>query len=449
MECSGSYSLCTGAEEEIAGGECRAELSEESLSLLPASGKAFSYSLRDILDISEGDYRLHLKLVSEEEMTLFHLGYRFEDFVRELCRCRNELLVKDMLMDEAVRDSGISAEFVCAREMAGERADGKCEPRLYETSLVIMPERGEPIRIPYSSITDLQEQDYLLVIRAGTGETVTFSQLGRDLSRLKKGLSEAIERLSLGIRAFLRELLPEESLPLLGKLAGLMLEGEGTRRSDIEALSPRLWGEMEKRLGLAGMKEEYDFLASLAQREQICIGFKRGLLGELTGEYLWFLIPIGNGDSTERAAGLSGRPASLVGNAIAMEAASLEGSGRATYFFRVVSRKDYQRLRMTEDLAREVNRTISTINRCMIEINFRREPIYLTDEQLNHPEFQRYRFSIARLPSLRSLRTLFIGRVIHSSPEQWKRDVMDLLRWNVSSNDDHDRWQRENESDIP
>jgi hypothetical protein len=56
---------------------------------------------------------------------------------------------------------------------------------------------------------------------------------------------------------------------------------------------------------------------------------KRGLMGDLTGEYIWFLVPIFSIDSVQP------------GNAIAMEATSNEGSGKATYFFRITDPQQY------------------------------------------------------------------------------------------------------------
>jgi hypothetical protein len=78
----------------------------------------------------------------------------------------------------------------------------------------------------------------------------------------------------------------------------------------------------------------------------------------------------------------------------------------------------------------------------MIEINFRREPIYLEDGKLNEPPYQKYLFAAKRLPSLQTLRSLFIGRVIHSTPEQWQADVLALLKFNVVAEDDGVKWSK-------
>ena len=72
----------------------------------------------------------------------------------------------------------------------------------------------------------------------------------------------------------------------------------------------------------------------------------------------------------------------------------------------------------------------------MIDINFRREPIYLSDDSLDSPKYTQYRFAVAKIQSLRILRSLSIGRVIHSSFDQWKNDITNLLDLNNNIKDD-------------
>lgn len=424
MECPGSYSLIDVNKQEIGKGESQVRLEEENISILPKFGEPLFFSLRDILEISEGDYKIHLALSSKEKLILFNLGYRYEDFLRILSKLRNEILLKDMLMHETLRKSGVEAEFIYFDENGNEKQKGKCEPRLYETALVIIPEKGELIRIHYSDILEIQEEDFALAITTDFGEKYVFSKMGSQFDSFTKTLSDLMNELSLKVQSSLKELLPKADPFVIRRAAKFMKEGKAAKRSDLESVSPELWEELEKKLEVAGIKEEYEFLKSLAQKEKMCIGLKRGLLGDLTGEYIWFFIPIYSTNP--------GEP----GNAVAMEAVSGEGGGKATYFFRIVSRKDYPNFTNIEDLHRETDDFIKRMNRCMLAINFRREPIYLPDERLKEPQYQKYQFAIAKIPALRELRQLFIGRVIHSSPEQWKKDVLDLLKFNVSMQDD-------------
>jgi hypothetical protein len=78
----------------------------------------------------------------------------------------------------------------------------------------------------------------------------------------------------------------------------------------------------------------------------------------------------------------------------------------------------------------------------MLDINFRREPIYLPEERLDETDYVKYKIASQRIPSLQTLRNLYIGRVMHASPEQWKNDVMELLRFNVATLDDLAKWKR-------
>jgi hypothetical protein len=117
------------------------------------------------------------------------------------------------------------------------------------------------------------------------------------------------------------------------------------------------------------------------------------------------------------------------------------GPTGATYFFKAIGRKEY--LQTTDDdLIKEIEGFIKNFNRSMIEINFRREPIYLTENQLDSTQYTQYRFAIAKIPSLRVLRNQFVGRVIHASPEQWKADVINLLAFNNKSVDDNEKWSK-------
>ncbi len=430
MECALSYSFSDRGGQVTASGPAKARVDAESLAILPENGETLFFSLRDILDISDNDYKMRLTLPSGEELTLFNVGYQYEDLLRNILQLRNEMLLKDMLMNEKLKKSGVQAEFVYLDETGKEKQRGKCEPRLYETAIVLMPEKGELTRIPYSDISEWHGEDYTFTITSESGEKVILSKMGSEFDPFKKAVSDAMNQLALRVQSWLKTLLPEANPSVIREAARFMKEGKAAKRSDIESLSPELWKRLEMQLEVAGLKEEYGYLKSLSQQDRICIGFKRGLLGDLTGDYIWFLIPIYSSNSQQP------------GNAVAMEAASEDGGGKATYFFRIASRKDYPALKNIQNMHQEADNFIKGINRCMLTINFRREPIYLSDEKLALPDYTRYRFAIQKLPALQTLRRLFIGRVIHSSPEQWKQDVAELLKFNVSTLDDNAKWAK-------
>jgi hypothetical protein len=432
MECELSYKLTDSNKNMFENNEeAAAQLTPESLRIEPSFGETLSIPYRDILNLANSDYKIHVTLNGGDTLTLYNLGYRYEDFLRELTRHRNAIILKDLLVQERPKLTGIEAAFTHLDEKGEEKQGGDCNLRLYETALVIVPQIGEILRVPYSYIQNIKEEDYTIIIETEFGEQINLSMMGTKYSQVKNTLNELMHMLISKSQATLKQLLPNANPIVIRKAASVMREGKAARRADIESISSDLWTELENRLSSLGVKEEYDYLKSLSHQEKISIGIKRDLMGDLTGEYIWFLIPIYSVDPQKP------------GNAIVMESASPEGGGKATYFFRLVDREKYPSYENIDDLHKKYDELLETINRCMQEINFRREPIYLPEESLNKPRYARYRHAVNKMPALQTLRNLFIGRVSHRTPDQWREDVLDLLSFNVETTDNNHKWSKE------
>ena len=350
----------------ISQGETSLILDTEKLSLIPESGEPLLIPYRDIDKVTQGNYRIEISLVSKEKLTLFDLGYKYEDFYRNLSNLNNDIILKDLLMNETMLKSGVEAEARYIDENKAEKALGACELRIYETGLVVISEGGNFNRIPYSDLARIQIEKYKLVLYTDYEESFIFSQMGKELDICFRMLNDLINKLSQKVQTTLKELFPQYDSSVIRKAARLMKDGRAARCIDIEAISPRLWVDLEDKLDALGIKEEYVYLKSLAQTKSMCIGIKRGLMGDLTGEYIWFLAPIFNSDHT------------LPGNTIAMEATTGEGSGKATYFFKICERDRYLSFRNMAEIQMEADKALKRMNRNLVTINFRREPIYLT-----------------------------------------------------------------------
>jgi hypothetical protein len=429
LECPAAYLLKDAEGREIAKGDCKARLDAESLSILPKMGETLFFPFRDTLQIGGADYRIESSFTSQEKLTLSNLGYKYEDFLRIYTGLYNEVVIKELLMNETLVKAGVSADYEYTNQNNLRTKKGQCELRLYETALVIISRDGDFVRLPYSDLTHFGQENYRLLVNSEYGDSYAFSKMGREFDSFSSTLAECVNALNLKSLSSLKEMLPKFDPAVIRRAARFMKEGRAARRMDLEGISTDLWKELETRLDALGFKAEYDYLKSLGQADRISIGLKRGLMGDLTGDYSWFLVPV-----------FSLKPVGG-GNAVAMEAASAEGSGRATYFFKIVSRNEYASFKNIVDLQKETDRALRRINDCMNIINFRREPIYLTDAQLTSPENIKYRYAVAKIPALQELRRLFIGRVAHYSPEQWQQDVRELLKFNTE-NPDEKIWQK-------
>ena len=461
MEFTVNYKLSDEKSTTECEGEAKAVLDEKYLTLVVAFGEPMLFSYSDIVGISAHEYSVDLFFTSKERLNLRGLGYQYEDFLFQLFRLRNELLLKYLLMEESLLQAGFEAQFIWLDLNGQNNQTGNCEVRLYDTAVVVLPQKGEPIRLPYCYISQVNKADYKLTVTCESGEKLEFSGLGGKFDTLAKALSDALGKMMLRTLENVKELIPEADPSIVRKLAALMKDGRAAKRKDIEQLSPDFWRRLAKRIEEAGIGTEFGFLDSRAERDQVCVGPKRGLMGDLTGSYTWLLFPLRSEGS------------SRLSNAVALEAFITQDNKQeneqpqkqtespepkeegeqnpsedetpatvgATYFFRIKGRKEYAQAK-DEELTRELEDFIKNINRAMIEINFRREPIFLSEDQLDSIKYVQYRFAIARIPSLRVLRSLFIGRVIHSSPEQWKSDVTSLLAFNAKSLDDEEKWKK-------
>ncbi len=453
FECPLSFSLISDDQQEQTGGNGRAQIDQEHLYLLSETGETRVFPLRELLHIEEKDYRLLLPFTFNEQLHLFNLGFKFEDFTGTLSKCHHEILMQDMLIKEKTREKDVISEYAWFNEKGEKNRQGKCELRLFETSLAVIPRKGDIIRLPLGNIRDLQPENYSLTVNMEGGERLVLSQMGAQLDPFKKILSDTLNNLSLKTQSFLQELLPETDAPTIHKVSHLLKEGKIACREDIRAISAPLWAGIEERIALSPLGDEYEFLKSLGRPDKIGVGFKRGLPGGEESDYFLFLIPIyggkpgGPGNAAVLEAGSIHLPAENPkevkgGEEKDPEDDLLKQEGKATYFFRIMNRGAYAALKDTTELDGQYDEFITAFNRCMQEVNFRREPIYLPEKRLSEPRFVKYRYAVKRLPELRRLRDLFIGRVFHQTPEQWRNDTQALLAFNTRSRRDSEKWEK-------
>ncbi len=426
MQCPAAYQLHHEDGRILSRGTANVRLEEDRVVVTPESGEPILLDMRDIIDVSEHDFRLHLNLVNREALLIYDLGPRYDDLQRTLSRLHNETMIEYLLKSETLRKAGVPAEFRVTDEAGGPGPEGKCEARLYETGLVIMPEKGELLRFSFSDLAGIKNEDPNLLIKTDFGERIVLTKMGRHFDAFFGALLVAHNEVSIRTQAFLKDSFPMASDSIIRRAARLLKEGRAAGQAEIEEISPDLWLEMEEELASAGLSEAYEFLRTLGRRERTCIGLKPPPLMSRAGNFVWFMIPIYSADPA--------RP----GNAVALEASALDGAEgvAATYFFKIMSRKDYQEPSSLEALGLEADRQTARLNRALRAADFQWPAIYLSDEALLDPANREYLFNAARTPALRELRRMFIGRVNHGTQEQWERDVLELLAFNVTAEDD-------------
>ena len=466
-----SFQYFSSELDKISEGEAAIVINNEELIISQQFKDPYIISLIDILEINPVDYKVFMPLNPNGKLIISELGYEYENFLRILKDARNEILAKYLLMEEKVIRKNIKAEYSYFESKDSAAESGNCNITIYETGLSLLPDSGKILRIAYCEIMDIVEGDYLITISSESGAKLELSKMGYEFDSFKKTLSDTIKTLDEFAQNLVRELDPGLDTLAVIKIARFLRDGKAAMKKDIEKYSIQVWKSLEKKIEKSGVAQEYNYLKSISHESQISIGLKQGLMGSMTSDYIWFLMPIygndpkkpGNAiametvpiendegkDETKVKLSESGKLTAMAANIESNEAdgeksqQEEESKGKATYFFKILDRGQYQKQENLAGLESEIEKLIKKINKAMISINFRREPIYMEDEKLYKPDNFKYKFAISKITELRDIRGKFIGRAIHLNFNSWKENIEGMLKFNVTSTDEKARFKKQ------
>ncbi len=231
MEVGVNYKLYDDKSNIKNEGEAKVTLDERYLTLTVMFGEPLLFAYTDIIGISDYDYKVDLFLTSKEKLNLWGLGYQYEDFLFQLYKLRNEIMLKYLLMEESLIQAGFEAQYTKLDTNGQIDQTGKCEIRLYDNAIVVLPQKREPIRLPYCYITNINKQDYKLTITNESLEKMELTMLGQNFDPLAKALSDVVNKMILRTQQNIKELIPEAPPIAINELASLMKDGKAAKRN--------------------------------------------------------------------------------------------------------------------------------------------------------------------------------------------------------------------------
>ncbi len=433
-------------------GECRLSIEKESLRLVPSSGPPLAFDLGDIDSFLPGDYELTLRLYTGNTIVLTHFAKAFQNLAHDLLEAYRSRLVQCLMvmdLEEVERFDGWAQ--LDSKESG---FSGRSEVRLYRSNFAILPEAATGFSWRYADIdsVDFDEATYTLGVRSGADRLI--------LTRFAKRSRELAQRLQDGVTAIsdvgarvLHSTFPFLTPDQFQEAALIYREGRAVPISGLNRINPRMESALLDRAVDASLKKYLDILKGLSVDNEYFCGFElirkeSSIDEEGTEEAGTEEAPEAGGAAPDESADLAGAAGgeeegepilhwfffpmksagdpSVVGNVVAWEATSR--SGRATYFFRLVPPGQAGVLEKKPESREAVAAAVRGLNRAIVTLNFRREPIYLPDESLQTKErFRRYAIACRKIPVLRQLRASFLGRALHTSPEAWEKQVHTIL----------------------
>jgi hypothetical protein len=419
-------------------GACRAQFDAQTFTLTPESGAAMAFDLGDLDLVAAADWEIRLPLYTGNTIILRQLGRSYETVAHDLLDSYRNRVLQCLLLEDMQEVARFNGAFTLSAQ------SGSAEIRLFKTNLAVLPLSSQSFQWRLADIDSVRfdANSWEVTLQAGQDQ-LKFTKLAKRTeefaTRLRDGMSALASQTAQALHTIFPFLNPDQ----LQSAAGLLREGQAAPVSKLAAINAKIPAALTANAVDKDLKPYYDDLIARNGNGMLCAGFKlirqededgggqgsgesdSGGSGEQAGSSL--------PNSSKAMDADSGGPQVLYwfffpipGNVVAWEASSR--SGRATYFFRMVDPGEALQLRDPLQAPALIDSGVKRLNRVLGMLNFRRRPIYLSDDELEmDPKFHRYAIAARRLPELRQVRASLLGRAFHSSHDAWKQQVEGIL----------------------
>lgn len=404
-------------------GACRAQFDAQTFTLTPESGAAMAFDLGDLDAVVASDWEIALPLYTGNSIRLRQLGKAYETVAHDLLEAYRNRTLQCLLLEDLQEITRFPGTF----ELAGR--SGPAEIRLFKSNLAVLPTTSQSFQWRLADVdsVNFNSDTWEITLQAGPDQ-LKFTRLAKRTEEFVTRLREAINALATQSAQALHGIFPFLSPDQVQATAALMREGQSASVAKLAAINTKIPAALTANAVDKDLKPYYDDLVARNGNGMLYAGFKLirpedqdsgaseagnsesytpDADAEASNTLYWFFFPI-------------------PGNVVAWEASSK--SGRATYFFRLVDPAQAAQLRDPSNGPALIDAAVRRLNRVLGMLNFRRRPIYLSDDDLDRdPKYHRYAIAARRIPELREVRANFLGRAIHSPHDAWLEQVKGIL----------------------
>jgi len=384
------------ASSPFVNGEVRLAILENMLVITsPLDAIKLSYSEINALVLH--DYTVRVSADSGE-FIFSRLGNWCEPFYKELCEAYNKAVLRS-LFEKGGPIKVSEGNYRYSEPVASGAA--KASIQVFDDCVVALPPDLGTRRIPLCFINSINKGDFELTLGLTTNESYSFAKLGYETSIFAETIEAQLRLMREYTLEAVKELDPTLSAIQAMQIAKLMPRGVSAPFGQLAAIAPSFVAALELMLANSRIAETYQVFRQLCDSAQIHIGFKKAANFTSnpddetlsTESYLlWLIAP------------------SPDGRFAAVEFAE---SSSATFVYRTGG---------------DFNNFALQLNRSLEAIDFKREVIRLSDDELRKPECADYYMAAKRTSALQFVRANFMGRIIHSSTDSWKRKLLEF--WN-------------------
>lgn len=411
-------------------GACRAQFDAQTFTLTPESGAAMAFDLGDLDAVIASDWEIGLPLYTGNSIRLRQLGKSYETVAHDLLEAYRNRALQCLLLEDLQEIARFPGTF----ELGGR--SGPAEIRLFRSNLAVLPTASQSFQWRLADVDSVSfnADTWEITIQSGA-EQLKLTKLAKRTEEFVSKAREAVSALATQSAQALHGIFPFLNPDQLQATAAFMREGQSASIAKLAAINAKIPAALTANAVDQDLKPYYDDLVARNGNGMLYAGFK-------------LIRPEGKNNADSREADSeqdaddseSNAPDAdadapntlywfffpIPGNVVAWEASST--SGRATYFFRMVEPAQAAQLRDPSNGPVLIDAAVRRLNRVLGMLNFRRRPIYLSDDDLDRdPKFHRYAIAARRIPELRQVRANFLGRAIHSSHDAWLEQVKGIL----------------------
>jgi hypothetical protein len=331
---------------------------------------------------------------------------------------------------------------------------GSAEFRVYKSNLAVLASASMPFQWRLADIDAVRfdAANYVVVLESGN-QQLKVSRLAKRTEEFSRCVRDTMNDVAAAGAQALHAAFPFLDPDQLQSIAALLREGRSAPVAKLAQINPQMPAALAASAVDKDLQPYYERLLVRTAGPLLYAGFKlirpeeetsgAGVAaaqnaGEVASDSAAQAASSAEGAPDADAAGPQAlywfffplamkRGPTEAPSVVAWEASSR--GGRATYFFRLMDPAQAARLKDPASAGPAIDLSVRRLNRGLALLNFRRRPVYLSDEELaRDPRYHRYAIAARRIPELRELRASFLGRAIHNSPESWQAQVESILQ---------------------
>ena len=407
-------------------GETRLVITDKALALTTTlDALEISFSEMNALDLT--DYIVTVRADSGDYI-FSKLGNWCEPFFIKLSEAYNKAVLRSLFIKEA---PVVTAKGDYRYTEAGISAAGSAPVYVYDNCVVVLPLDLGARRVPLCFTSGMDKGDFELTLSLDTGEAYTWAKLGYDTAPFAQAVEQQMRTLREKSLAAIKEIDTSLSSVEGMQLVKAIPQGAAASFGALTAIAPSFAAALEEKIADTRAAEGYKAFKEICDPQKIYIGFRKnetaeGAEGAENGVKMTQLIEAaGNGEPSEAFDGLIPDGAVTDGS---------EEEAPDPWLLWLIAPSPDERFAAVEfaepNSATFVYKTggdfsgfARQLSRALEAIDFKREVIRLSDADLRKPENADYYMAAKRTAALAFIRANFVGRVIHSSPEAWKRKL--------------------------